>query len=97
MTKIAHGVASGMFYLHNRAILIHRDLAARNILLDENLKPLIADFGLCEFYCDEHYYFDEEVRTTLKTKDSNCIAHMDIFCIFCLGCRKSLPDPLDAP
>lgn len=34
-----------MEFLSN-AKVIHSDLAARNILLDENLKAKIADFGL---------------------------------------------------
>ena len=35
--------------LHHHNIL-HRDLKPENILLDENLHPLISDFGLSTFY-----------------------------------------------
>ncbi|KAK8889286.1 hypothetical protein M9Y10_034032 [Tritrichomonas musculus] len=40
-----YGIASGMQYLDNRDLL-HRDLKPANILLDENLYPKIADFGM---------------------------------------------------
>jgi serine/threonine protein kinase len=39
------GIAAGLYHL-SKVGLVHRDLAARNILLDDNCKPKIADFGL---------------------------------------------------
>ena len=42
---IIYGIASAMSYLHAHNI-IHRDLKPDNILVDENLYPKIADFGL---------------------------------------------------
>uniref|UniRef100_X2B931 Protein kinase domain-containing protein n=1 Tax=Capitella teleta TaxID=283909 RepID=X2B931_CAPTE len=47
MLDIAAKVADGMAYIEDRK-LIHRDLAARNILLDEDLTPKVADFGLAK-------------------------------------------------
>ena len=40
-----YGVASAMLYLHSHNI-IHRDLKPDNILMDNQLYPKIADFGL---------------------------------------------------
>ena len=43
------GIAYGMSFLHKNHI-IHRDLKPSNILLDNELKPHIIDFGLSKFY-----------------------------------------------
>ncbi|KAK3004554.1 hypothetical protein RJ639_019060 [Escallonia herrerae] len=42
------GIAEGLAHLHDgcEAKIIHRDIKNSNVLLDENLTPKIADFGL---------------------------------------------------
>ena len=44
---VLYGVAVGMMFLHERKIM-HRDLKPDNILLDDNMEPKIADFGLAK-------------------------------------------------
>ncbi|KAJ8762633.1 hypothetical protein K2173_008072 [Erythroxylum novogranatense] len=48
--EIALGAAKGLEYLHHgcEKPIIHRDVKSNNILLDELLKPRIADFGLAK-------------------------------------------------
>jgi len=48
--NIALGVAKGLNYLHHECLewVIHCDVKPENILLDQNLEPKIADFGLAK-------------------------------------------------
>ncbi|KAG6700630.1 hypothetical protein I3842_08G121400, partial [Carya illinoinensis] len=49
---IALGVARGIEYLHQGCDMqiLHFDIKPHNILLDENLKPKVSDFGLAKLY-----------------------------------------------
>jgi serine/threonine protein kinase len=46
--KICLGSARGLAFLHEGFVphIIHRDMKSTKILLDENFKPRISDFGL---------------------------------------------------
>ena len=39
-------IVKGMVYLHNMKNIMHRDLKSSNVLLDEDWKVKLCDFGL---------------------------------------------------
>eukprot|EP01018_Ginkgo_biloba_P000738 Gb_02002 [translate_table: standard] len=65
--NICLGVARGLAYLHeeSRVRIVHRDIKSTNILLDQNLNPKIADFGLAKLYEEEKTHISTRVAGTV--------------------------------
>ncbi|GLJ22339.1 hypothetical protein SUGI_0420550 [Cryptomeria japonica] len=65
--KIITGAARGLAYLHEGSWprIIHRDIKASNILLDKNLNPKIADFGLAKIFPEDQTHITTRIAGTI--------------------------------
>ena len=61
------GTARGLAYLHEEfhVSVIHRDIKSGNILLDEELQPKIADFGLAKLLPGDQSHLSTRFAGTL--------------------------------
>ncbi|KAG2563345.1 cysteine-rich receptor-like protein kinase 25 [Panicum virgatum] len=56
--QIIKGICEGLCYLHKEKDIIHMDLKPASILLDDDMVPKIADFGISKLLCTS----DERLR-----------------------------------
>ncbi|KAK7290293.1 hypothetical protein RIF29_04604 [Crotalaria pallida] len=61
------GTARGLAYLHEdfHVCIIHRDIKTNNILLDDDLQPRIADFGLARLLPEDQSHLSTKFAGTL--------------------------------
>ncbi|KAI3747600.1 hypothetical protein L6452_10113 [Arctium lappa] len=65
--EIIFGIARGLAHLHNEfhVKIIHRDIKSSNILLSDDFKPKIADFGLARFQPEDQTHVSTKFAGTL--------------------------------
>ncbi|KAK4278123.1 hypothetical protein QN277_016014 [Acacia crassicarpa] len=65
--EVILGTARGLTYLHEEfhVRIIHRDIKTNNILLDDDLQPRIADFGLARLIPDNQTHLSTKFAGTL--------------------------------
>lgn len=75
--QIITGIARGLAYLHehSRVSVVHRDIKAANILLDDNLHPKIADFGLAKLFPDDRSHITTNVGGTIGYMAPEYVVH----------------------
>lgn len=74
--RIIKGICEGLKYLHMRSRPVyHLDLKPDNILLDDNMVPKIADFGLSRLLGEE------TTKATISAVGTWYALHMDMFSI----------------
>ncbi|KAI9073130.1 hypothetical protein K1719_044907 [Acacia pycnantha] len=65
--EVILGIARGLAYLHEEfhVCIIHRDIKTQNILLDDDLQPRIADFGLARLMPEDKTHLSTRFAGTL--------------------------------
>ncbi|XP_028800652.1 cold-responsive protein kinase 1 [Neltuma alba] len=71
------GIARGLVYLHEEfhICIIHRDIKPNNVLLDDDLQPKIADFGLARLLPEDKSHLSTKFAGTLGYTAPEYIIH----------------------
>ncbi|XP_020106367.1 putative serine/threonine-protein kinase [Ananas comosus] len=73
-------VALRFLHTHPDGCIVHRDIKLTNILLTENMKPKLADFGLAKLLKMEESKVFTDVRGTIGYMDPEYIVHAKLTC-----------------
>ncbi|KAL8227424.1 hypothetical protein R6Q59_000091 [Mikania micrantha] len=67
--EIIYGTARGLAYLHEQyhVTIIHRDIKPSNILLDNELQPKIADFGMIRLLPEDKTHLSTKFPRSLQS------------------------------
>jgi serine/threonine protein kinase len=67
--RLFHELSKAIEYMHNDVGIIHCDIKLDNILLDEDMKPYLCDFGLSE-YIESAVFHDNDSEEDLFLRGS---------------------------
>lgn len=104
--KIAFGAAKGIAYLHHDCTppILHRDIKSSNILLDQDLEPKIADFGVAQIVDEEclgsesncfvgtHGYIAPELAYTLKVTEKSDVYSFGVVLLELVTGRRAIEE-----
>ncbi|XP_024360454.1 uncharacterized protein [Physcomitrium patens] len=106
--KIASGAAQGLAYLHKdcKPQVVHRDVKSCNILLDADMEPHVADFGIAKniqparTHTSTHVmgtigYIDPEYAQTSRLNEKSDVYSFGILLLEILTNKKAVDDEVN--